>query len=58
MEINIFDASKTKGDDNLVYGLVTSEYPDSLIHSDNKEILPTFFRNSTDGAVTNVKENY
>jgi hypothetical protein len=55
MEINIFDASKTKGDDNLVYGLVTSEYPDSLIDSDNKEILPTFFRNSTDGAVTNVK---
>ena len=55
MEIDIFDASKTKGDDNMVYGLVTSEYPDSLIDSDNKEILPTFFRNSTDGAVTNVK---
>jgi len=55
MEIDIFDASKAKGDENLVYGLVTSEYPDSLIDSDNKEILSTFFRNSTDGAVTNVK---
>ena len=39
MEIDIFDASKTKGDDNMVYGLVTSEYPDSLIDSDKKYCL-------------------
>lgn len=33
------------------YGLITSEYPDSIINSNKKEILSTFFRNSIDGSV-------
>ena len=37
------------------YGLITSEYPDSLINSNKKEILTTFFRNSIDGSVKSSK---
>ena len=54
MDIHMFDAS-SDGGDNLVYGLITSEYPDSLINSNKTEFVPTFFRNSIDGAVKNVE---
>ena len=54
MDIFMYDASKD-GDANFVYGLITSEYPDSLINSEKTAILPTFFRNSVDGAVKNVQ---
>jgi hypothetical protein len=54
MKITMYDASKD-GDENLVYGLVTSEYPDSLIKSSTKETIDELFRRSIDGAVTNVK---
>ncbi len=50
-------ASETKKgeDDNLVYSLMLSDYPDSLINSDKVEQLDRFFRGSVDGAVGNIK---
>src|SRR6187399_2489601 len=42
MDIFMYDASKDN-DDNFLYGLVTSEYPDSLVNSSKTEILSTFF---------------
>ncbi|MFN6946338.1 MAG: hypothetical protein ACK4ND_15425 [Cytophagaceae bacterium] len=54
MNIFIHDASKDGKDDNLIYMVNYTEYPDTLIHSDKTEILSDFFRNSIDGAVRNV----
>ncbi len=54
MDMLMYDGSKDN-DDNFLYGLITSEYPDSLINSGKTEILSTFFRNSIDGTVKNVQ---
>lgn len=54
MNIYMYDASKDKKDDNLVYGVISTEYPDTIVNSDSKEDLSPFFRNSVDGAVKNV----
>ncbi len=54
MNIFMVDASMNEKDDNLVYMVNHSEYPDSLVHSDMKEFLPEFFRGAIDGAVGNV----
>lgn len=53
--ITMYDASEDKSDNNLVYGLFTSVYPDSAIHSNKKLMLPGFYRGAIDGAVKNVK---
>jgi hypothetical protein len=57
LEMNIYmhEAQSEDQDDNLVYGLITTEYPDSIINSETIEDLESFFRNSIDGAVSNVK---
>ena len=54
MEISMYEGVPDK-DDNHLYGFISSVYPDSLINSDKKELLPKFFRSSIDGAVNNVK---
>jgi hypothetical protein len=54
MEMYMYEASND-ADDNLVYSLMTLEYPDSLINSSKIEILPTLFRNAIDGGVKNVQ---
>ncbi|MBL7735206.1 MAG: hypothetical protein JNL51_07090 [Chitinophagaceae bacterium] len=41
-------------DSNYVYMIMETEYPDSTIHSDKKEILDEFFSASINGAVKNV----
>ena len=46
--------TKKTEDDNLVYSLMLSDYPDSLINSDKVELLDRFFRGSVDGAVNNI----
>lgn len=52
----IYDASKSnKKDDNLVYMMMSTEYPDSSINSDDKESLTEIFRNGVDGAVKRVQ---
>ena len=53
MNIVMYDASKDD-EANLVYMINYTDYPDTLINSDKKETLESFFRNSTDGAVKNV----
>ena len=53
MDIVMYDASKAN-EDNLVYGVITTLYPDSLVNSDKKEKLASFFRASIDGAIKNV----
>ena len=55
MNIFSYDASKAMKDENLIYMVILTEYPDSLINSDKKEILTEYFRNSVDGAVQRVK---
>lgn len=54
MDIYIYDASNNEKDDNLVYGLISTEYPDSLINSNMTDILSDFFNNAIQGAVSNV----
>lgn len=53
MKIASFE-SKNEADSNLAYVFIASDYPDSLINSGKKELLPQFFRASVDGAVKNV----
>lgn len=56
LKIVMWSAESKKGeDDNLVYSLMLSDYPDSLINSDKVELLDRFFRGSVDGAVNNIK---
>jgi len=50
----VYETSKD-GDVNFLYGLATSEYPDSLINSGKTAMLPTFFRNAVDAFVKNVQ---
>jgi hypothetical protein len=38
-----------------LYGLLVSEYPDSLINSDKKEKLAPFFRSAIDGSIKDTK---
>ncbi|RPD50991.1 hypothetical protein [Paracnuella aquatica] len=53
MKIASFE-SKNEADSNLAYVFIASDYPDSLINSGKKELLPQFFRASVDGAEKNV----
>lgn len=39
------------GTNVYAYGLITSEYPDSIIHSNKTELLSQFFRNAIDGSL-------
>lgn len=56
MQVYMYNASKDETDENLIYGVSSSEYPkkhiESHIEHDN---LKTFFKNSIDGMVNNVK---
>jgi hypothetical protein len=53
--INMYMHEASAKDENLVYSVMTTVYPDSLVSSDNKEQLPTFFRGAIDGGVKNAK---
>ncbi len=55
LDITMYDASGDEKEDNLIYGLFTTVYPDSIMNSDKKEILQKFFRGAIDGAVKNVQ---
>ena len=57
LTLNIFsyDASQSSIDENLIYMVNCTVYPASLVNSDSTEILSDFYRNSIDGAVSNVK---
>ena len=55
LKVNIYsyNVATNIGDDNLAYILTETEYPDSLINSDNKDELDAFFKNSIDGILNN-----
>lgn len=53
--ITMYDASSDSLDENLVYGMFTTEYPDSIINSDKTDMLSKVYRGAIDGAVKNVK---
>lgn len=55
MHIHMLDASSSGTDENLVYGIITTEYPDSIIDTNNPELLADMYRSAIDGAVANVK---
>jgi hypothetical protein len=52
--ITMYDASNDSLDENFVYGMFTTEYPDSIINSDKTEMLSKVYRGAIDGAVKNV----
>jgi len=54
MHIHMYQVPDGAMDDNFLYGVIETEYPDSVINSNKKELLDKFFRNSIDGAVKNV----
>ncbi len=57
LNIFMYDATKTrKKDENLVYMVMMSEYPDMRINSTkmNKEELKNYYKNAIGGAVKNV----
>ena len=55
MNIMMYEVGKFK-DENSVYGLIYSDYPDSLVNSDFKdEYIDEFFENAIKGTVNNLK---
>lgn len=54
MNIYSYEVPDSINDDNLLYNLMETEYPDSLINSDKKDILVKFFRDAIDGAVSSI----
>ncbi|MDP4283190.1 MAG: hypothetical protein Q8891_02110 [Bacteroidota bacterium] len=55
LKVNIYSyqAAANVSDDNLAYILTETEYPDSVINSDDEDKLDIFFKNSIDGIVNN-----
>ncbi|HVW61578.1 MAG TPA: hypothetical protein VHC48_16110 [Puia sp.] len=54
MNVHMYEAPENETDDNFTYGIIETDYPDTVINSGKKDILDKFFRNSIDGAVKNV----
>jgi len=55
MTILSCEPKSTAMDENYVYLLMETDYPEMEVHSDKTDILEKFFRGSVDGAVVNVK---
>ena len=56
MKVYMYNSSKDETDENLIYSVTSSEYPKQHIESHIKhDNLDTFFRNSIDEIVSNVK---
>ena len=55
MKMYMVDASEKKDAENMVYMVITTFYPDTLVNSDKKDMLENLFRSSIDGAVQNVQ---
>ena len=51
---HIFQVGDTSSYDNLLFGILETEYPESVIQFTNKASLDTFFSKSIDGAVAQV----
>jgi hypothetical protein len=55
LNIHMYEVPEDTRDDNKLYGLIETEYPGDKINSDMKDKLDNIFRNSVDGAVSNVQ---
>ncbi len=55
LKMYMYEVTDTTKDDNLLYMLMETNYPDSLINSDKKDLLDNFFRNAIDGSANNVQ---
>ena len=49
MHIHMLDLSNKENDSNLIYLSSFAQYPDTLVHSDRKEQLPGFFKETIEG---------
>jgi hypothetical protein len=54
METYIYEVPDSQKDDNLIYMLAQTTYPDTAINSDKTGLIDKFFRGSIDGAVKSV----
>ena len=54
MHINMLDLSNKDEDQNMIYLSSFAQYPDSLVHSDRKEQLAGFFKETLDGLVSSI----
>lgn len=54
MNMYMLEPASKNQDENLVYLVNYTEYPEGTVDSNDKENLDGFFRNSIDGAVANV----
>jgi len=54
MHINMLDLSKKEEDSNLIYLSSFAQYPDSLVHSDKKDQLAGFLKETVDGLVGSI----
>ncbi len=54
MHIHMLDLSKKEEDSNLIYLSSYAQYPDTLVHSDRKEQLAGFFKETIDGLVSSI----
>ena len=55
LNVYMYQAADLKNEDNFVYGVMSTEYPESLFVDATDEVLKDFFRSSVDGAVANVR---
>ena len=55
MHIYMYQVPQNAIKDNMVYSVIQTIFPDSVVNSDKTDLLEDFFRNSVDGAVKNVE---
>ena len=55
MNLNIYEIPENEKDDNYVYLLNETSYPDSVINSDMKDKLNEFYEKAIEGSVNSVK---
>jgi hypothetical protein len=55
MNLFVLDASNLPKSENMIYLVNYTEYPGNSVTSENKDVLPTFFKGAVEGAVGNVK---
>lgn len=54
MKITSYEPAESAKDQNYVYMLFETNYPDSIIHSNKTDLSDQYFRDANDGAVKNV----
>lgn len=54
MHINMLDLSAKENDSNLIYLSSYAQYPDTLLHSENREQLKGFFKETIEGLIGSI----